>query len=524
MLAASVPCLVNATAFAQTRPPSPFDIELLISRSLAPGLRADAFVQQMQPMFSLLDANGDGVISDDDRQIQLRKVEAGRRTLLISQFVSADFNDDGVVTREEMVLYQRYVGSFSARRDGDAAQASREELLERRVAMFMRADADADGRIDWDEMVAYAKRSALPTPWEVDYDTPYKTMLSFDANGDGKTTREEYTEAMRRRFAEMDSDGDDLISQAEFDGYWQRKGVPAPKVAAIQPSYEEKLAAECAPPRPAKDAKLIVFNGHQFAALSSVAIGSQDAVTMTAKVVIESGTQPLYLVIIGWQRAIWQFEGAVERVQHLVLGGITPARGPGVPAGAVGIAKDRISFADAGKCGTFWVNMNQRYPDLVRERGKLLFGRAPDALLQAAELGTLHLPSGQVTPRPEKAVWSKTIQFDESNAELGLMRRVVLRFYPGGVVDFAPESVVAGQAVALYEVLPEAAGLLQLTIQGALVRNAKGEYVVQRPMRFPAGLAGGHAVRFLVPKGVPRPTGDPGHSRVVIEDAAPAKP
>ena len=40
-------------------------------------------------------------------------------------------------------------------------------------------------------------------------------------------------------------------------------------------------------------------------------------------------------------------------------------------------------------------------------------------------------------------------------------------------------------------------------------------YVVLKPFAFPAGLYGGNLATFLVPKGVPRPTGNPGHSTVV---------
>lgn len=40
-------------------------------------------------------------------------------------------------------------------------------------------------------------------------------------------------------------------------------------------------------------------------------------------------------------------------------------------------------------------------------------------------------------------------------------------------------------------------------------------YVVLGPFEYPAGLNGGHASAFVVPKGVPRPTGNPGHSTVV---------
>src|SRR5262249_44986782 len=150
------------------------------------------------------------------------------------------------------------------------------------------------GKIDWNETFAFARK--FPIPSHIDFDAPYRFLLSLDADGDGKTTFKEYAVAMQRRFAEYDTDGDGVISRTEFDAYWQRRGLPAPKVFEIQPSFEEKLAIECAVPKPAKDLKFVLFNGYRPAALSTVAIGSQDKVTMTTKVIIEPGSEPLYLV------------------------------------------------------------------------------------------------------------------------------------------------------------------------------------------------------------------------------------
>ncbi len=46
-------------------------------------------------------------------------------------------------------------------------------------------------------------------------------------------------------------------------------------------------------------------------------------------------------------------------------------------------------------------------------------------------------------------------------------------------------------------------------------RYVYGTYVVQRTMTYPDGLTGAHSVTFIVPRGVPVPYGDPGHSRVL---------
>jgi uncharacterized membrane protein len=52
---------------------------------------------------------------------------------------------------------------------------------------------------------------------------------------------------------------------------------------------------------------------------------------------------------------------------------------------------------------------------------------------------------------------------------------------------------------------------------GRILRNT---YVVLSPMRFPAGLYGAHSATFIVPRGIPLPEGDPGHSRVLDINSA----
>jgi len=63
-----------------------------------------------------------------------------------------------------------------------------------------------------------------------------------------------------------------------------------------------------------------------------------------------------------------------------------------------------------------------------------------------------------------------------------------------------------------------AQGLPSLSVAGgqneAISNSPFRPYVVQGPMTFPSGLYGGHSATFIVPKGVPRPQGNPGHSAV----------
>jgi hypothetical protein len=84
------------------------------------------------------------------------------------------------------------------------------------------------------------------------------------------------------------------------------------------------------------------------------------------------------------------------------------------------------------------------------------------------------------------------------------------------VID--PAAVMASRPAEKYRVLPLQAGLIQLVQSGALTRDRSGEFLIQKQMRFPAGLYGGYSVTFLLLRGVPLPEGDPGHSIVISEE------
>src|SRR5664279_1734894 len=94
----------------------------------------------------------------------------------------------------------------------------------------------------------------------------------------------------------------------------------------------------------------------------------------------------------------------------------------------------------------------------------------------------------------------------------------MLRIHPGGLVEIDPRTVVASQPVERYDMMPEEAGLTQLEQDGAISRNSLGEFLVHKKIRFPAGLHGGHLVRFRIQKGALMPEGDPGHSCVIVEE------
>ncbi len=509
--------VVGSPAMSQTPPvvPAP-DFERIINQSMVPGQRLYRVGESANTTFFLLDLDHDGTISTKDRDRSRRAYDAMMRAGTVTAYLNADFDGDGAATRGELERYQRVMMSGLAA--GPDADAKRREQVARSVDAMMRADQNGDGRVDWAEMIAAGQRVQIGD--RVGFDPIYRAVLAFDSNGDGQTTMDEFIAGLEKRFAEYDTDGDEVLSRAEFDAYWQRKGQPAPRVQEIQESYQDKLVAECKLPRAPADAKVVLFNAYHIEGVSSAAVGPQDEITKTSRVTIEPGREPLYIILIGWERVIWQFDGQVDRVKRMVLASAGPNRGPqSAPIGVTGLPKDVITFGGGvGRCGAFWVNMNTRYAEQTKHSLRALTGRSDGAVIDRQDVWNLRLPSGEVS-QPTDAERRASLPLTNSSvARVAEVRGKFLGYNPGGLVRIDPATVTSPQPVTTYEVLPDQAGLVQLMLDGTLTLDDKGRFLIHKPMQFPTGLAGAHSEVFVLLKDVPMPTGDVGHSEVISED------
>lgn len=91
------------------------------------------------------------------------------------------------------------LNALDANKDG---AVTLDEFLARRTEAFARLDRNGDGAIDAAEFEAAARERA-------DY-WAKRFLKRFDADKDGKVTKDEYAAVPRRRFAERDLDLDDL--------------------------------------------------------------------------------------------------------------------------------------------------------------------------------------------------------------------------------------------------------------------------------------------------------------------------
>jgi hypothetical protein len=298
---------------------------------------------------------------------------------------------------------------------------------------------------------------------------------------------------------------------------------------------EAKVKAPCAMPKPSAAAQVVVLNAFDAETLSSVAVGSQDVAVRTAAVVVEPGRAPVYLVLSTMRPIIWRVTGAVERIERVVLAATSTGPNRGVPgetplAGATGVQADRVVFLRHPHCflplpPSEWAAHARR---TLRHDGI----NTPSAVAAVGDLSEVSVPSLRAarlrTKRPMVAYDRKGSHLMIEGDPDGV---IVLRgrndleqelklFAPGGVMRLDPSLVVASLPAVAYEVLPQQAGLIQLMQSGALARDDEGDFLVQRKIRLPAELNGGHKLRVLA--GVPAPDGDPAHACVMVEDTGAA--
>jgi hypothetical protein len=297
---------------------------------------------------------------------------------------------------------------------------------------------------------------------------------------------------------------------------------------------EAKIKTPCAMPKASEGAQLVLLR-IDADALSTVTVGSQDVATRTGEIVIEAGREPLYLIVTSLGGpTIWRVSGAVERIERLVLGALRTGPNRGVPgamplAGATGVAADRVSFLRHPHClavyepASTWVAIA---PSIVQHE----IERRPRRGGAFGAVSTISVPSLTIRSASGGKP-GRMVVYDRKNSAMVVegdpSDQVILKgrndlaeelklFTPGGVIDVDAGRVVASLPAESYAVLPQQAGLLQLMQSGALERNDDGDFLIQRKIRLPAELNGGH--KLILPVGVPEPDGEPAHACIFVEE------
>jgi Ca2+-binding EF-hand superfamily protein len=539
-----VAVLAESPARAQQPVLSPATQALLLPR-VQQGMTLERYLDNLRNDFFQLDADVDGHITQRDVDLHALMESVQARSMAVNNVMRYDLDGDGFVTEDEI---RRHVSYDLRSQMGLAAynKVAKPQLpspdfvakqIEIMVRTIMALDSNNDGKVSVAEAAKFGA-SGNQNRGQNGQSARARQLLAIESAAKGSLSLADYEATGEALFRKIDADSDGTISQQELTDF---------RALAERAGCEMPLASE--------KAKVILLSSYQTEALSNVTLGSQDVVVHSGRIVVEPGNEPLYVVAVTYAPVIWQFSGAVERIERVVVTsaltvssdganrrvsyGLSGADASKPPlAGVVGISKERVSFFGKTNCLNYFAetptSASLQAGGLIRTAA----GKAPEKTAAKYAVSGFKVPSGEIETRNEKSRGNGGLIIHKGEGTLNVIgdaSNIVIqagpsrakdemsRFWPGGVIEIDPKSVVGSAEPARYEVLPAQAGLLQLLTSGALTQNGAGEYIVREKIRFPAGLTGAHAVTFLVLKGTPSPDGDPGHSCVVVEESGAKK-
>ncbi len=539
---------------------------------LSPGMTLSRYLEILRQDFRRLDADRDNELTAADADLHEIAVRAMVRALIAMTILRADLDGDGYVTQAELRKTLRY----DERSDGATPQSL--DTIEVAVRQLMAADTDGDGRISVAEALSFAAnpKDSLPkmvtslggaaqrmnlllANWNsaANQRNPMADEVRrlLPVGHDGKVTMADFDAAATAVFRAVDTDGNGTISQDELNGYRKREAD------AARERQEAATRAECTMPKASDTATVAVLSAYKSEAISTVGLGSQDVATGTGEIRIEAGEGPLYIVAISHEPTIWRVTGATDRVERLVAFGVTaqsnhitiaanpvPVSAPAASqpnvtprpvtpqqpvalAGISGLPADRVSFLARANCLRSFTEAKSTDGAFVLAAVRRDTGKEPSMVAARQNAAAFSVPSGQIRSAYEdkkqprltivKEAGVLTLKGDSSGVVVRTgptdLESDLEQFSPGGVINIDPQTVVANAPAVRYEVLPGAAGLLQLENSGALTRNQRGEFLIHRKIRFPAGLAP-LSPTFLLLRGVEMPEGHPDGAKVISEE------
>ncbi|MBX8489301.1 hypothetical protein K5D42_05375 [Pseudomonas cichorii] len=172
------------------------------------------------------------------------------------------------------------------------------------------------------------------------------------------------------------------------------------------------------------------------------------------------------------------------------------------------------SYENRGPCGYLYVGKEQN--TALNPLSRQLFGQPVKLVYPPDKSGNILI--GQPLGADSRLVTSTAItpeSFQEKGAPLagqpGLEEAVTNGLLRAATNEDAQAWVNAKVASTPERDVPPVAGVGKPRPTAPDLFNA---YVVLKPFTYPAGLYGAHGATFFIPKGVPVPKGQPGHSAV----------
>jgi hypothetical protein len=233
---------------------------------------------------------------------------------------------------------------------------------------------------------------------------------------------------------------------------------------------------------------------------------------------------PVALLLGAYEPAIWHIRWSRgTRIVAVFATGYHRQAVAGLPAGTPVIT---TSYDEGRPCGGRYMG-GESGLEWINPAARTLFGRAAMRVYTRAPAGRIDIiesarPAGAYASSPDRPPESFRDRSAPPAGDDGLkdaVARGLIRPLKTGDVDAVRahyRTLAARRDGGVVDIPPVAGTTLDAPPPVRIPRLSPFRgYVVLKPFVFPAGLYGAHSAQFMVPRGVPSPTGEPGHSLVV---------
>ena len=470
--------------------------------------------RQFTKMFERALLAGNDSISAQDEKLAHDISRAKRRANTMRGVLSSDLNGDFKVTRDEVRAALRH--KYSRR-----SSLHREARMQREFDRIMRSDTNRDGSITLEEIRKSADfQNVLRGTSFYSSHNSNVIPMSLDQNGDQRLTREEFLQAARKVFDEIDSDGNKLLSEQEMQKFMRSiRAIRLRQSRERRKFYRARRIARsimrCRLPDWPKGAKPAFAAAYRGQGLANVVFKNRQQLVSVVRIHIEEGPDNIALLLSAPGNVIWQTTGVKERVAKIYLGSRFRL-GTQSSVAVVGIDKTKVHFIQTSACLPFSYTSDAERKHIDRAI-QALTGIAPVAVVAVASKKMVAIPSGRTD---RKSINPSAIAPPKGSPAAPLWAAVG-RSFPAGIIRLKPEEIVSKFPVEKSRVLPGRAGLAQLIDQGALeiaggsvapsaipkLRLPVGELRIVAPIQIPPGLGGSIVRRFVLAKNVAVPKG-----------------
>jgi len=389
---------------------------------------------------------------------KIQKEALQRRSLI--EFVQYDADMNGTVNDADFDL--------TAEKEKDLhGQETRAESFKKQLEMqksaFFKKDINKDGSISYEEA-----KTIIENPNEHSGNNVEKNInmfLQMDQDHDGSTSLAEVETAAKNYFKIMDrnSDGkitDDerqiLINESTYN-FTPRAACKVPEVpAGTQVSLYSSSGGALPTMR-------LTFRDSDENNLEQI-LDNPNSLTEATKIVIHNKETPTYLFLTTSKPMIWDIQGAVDKVQHVVLAGMNYDNKSF--SGITNIPASKVTYLSSYDCLPVFEGNEAEYMQ-ARSAIKNMTGFEPHIQASAQRSAAIENFDDHYNVNQQPAQDSRALTTPDDT--VGILKNAFLSDYPGGIVSINPAKLTSAAKSRNYEILPGAAGLAQLIQSGSIV-------------------------------------------------------